>query len=84
MMLQGKLGDEHKTHKQQGERGDLARKTLHDRQAELDLTYQRIIAAEAASHDGKNKAQVLLQPCLKVGIFHSICLSCNSFLPHVP
>jgi len=59
--LQGELEEERRARKQQGERADLAHRALHDRQAELELAYQRITAAEAASHEGKNKAQVMLQ-----------------------
>ncbi len=60
---------------------EAAQQTLQDRQAELDRAYQRITAAEAASHEGKNKAQVNLQLFLKIDIFHSVwvCLSFNGF-----
>ncbi len=71
MMLQGELEDKRRAQKQQGERADLAHKALHDRQAELEVAYQRITAAEAASREGKNKTQVMLQPCLRVDVFHS-------------
>ena len=63
MTLQGKLEEERRARKQQGERADLARKALHDSQAKLEQAYQRITAAEAASHEGEGKAQVMLQPC---------------------
>ena len=59
MILQSELEEERRARKQRGERADLAHKALHDRQAELDQAYQRIITAEAASHEGKNKAQVI-------------------------
>ena len=71
-ILQSELEEERRARKQQGERADLALKGRHDRQAELDQAYQRITAAEAASHEGKNKAQVSLQLFFKVDIFHSV------------
>ena len=81
MILQSELEEERRARKQQGERADLAHKALHDRQAELDPACQRITAAEAASHEGKNKAQVILQLFFKIDIFHSVwdCLSFNGF-----
>ncbi len=63
MTLQGQLGEERRAQRQQGERAGLAHKALHGRQAQLDQAYQRIIAAEAASHEGKSKAQVMLHTC---------------------
>ncbi|KAL0050761.1 hypothetical protein WJX82_006600 [Trebouxia sp. C0006] len=57
--LRDELEEERRARKQHGERADLAHKALHDRQAELDQAYQRITAAEAASHKGKNKAQAM-------------------------
>ncbi|DBA78756.1 TPA: hypothetical protein ACH3X1_008663 [Trebouxia sp. C0004] len=53
------LGEKRRAWKQQGERANLADKALRDRQAQLDLAYQRITAADAASHEGKSKAQAL-------------------------
>ncbi len=50
MMLQGELEDERRARKPQGQ---------HDRQAQLDLAFQRITAADAASDEGKSKAQVI-------------------------
>jgi len=61
--LQGQLEEERRARKQQGERAELAHKALHGRQAELEQAYQRITAAEAASHEGQSKAQVMLQSC---------------------
>ncbi|KAL0053604.1 hypothetical protein WJX82_008204 [Trebouxia sp. C0006] len=55
--LQGQLEEERRARKQQGEGAELAHKALHDRQALLDQAYQRITAAEAASHEGQSKAQ---------------------------
>ncbi len=60
MTFQGELEEERRAQKQQGERTDLAHKALHNRQAELEQAYQRITAAEAASHEGQSKAQVTL------------------------
>ncbi|DBA78755.1 TPA: hypothetical protein ACH3X1_008663 [Trebouxia sp. C0004] len=57
--LQIELGEKRRAWKQQGERANLADKALRDRQAQLDLAYQRITAADAASHEGKSKAQAL-------------------------
>jgi len=71
--LQGQLEEERRARKQQGEGAELAHKALHDRQALLDQAYQRITAAEAASHEGQSKAQVMLQPC-----------STSSFVLHLP
>jgi len=61
--LQGQLEDERRARKQQGERAELVHKALHDRQAQLEQSYQRITAAEAASHEGESKAQVMLYIC---------------------
>lgn len=60
MTLQGKLEDERRTRKQQGEHADLAHKAMHNMQAQLDLVYQRITAADAASDEGEIKIQVML------------------------
>ncbi|KAL0053285.1 hypothetical protein WJX82_003721 [Trebouxia sp. C0006] len=57
--LQGQLQEERRARKQQGEHAELAHKALHDRQAKLEMAYQRITAAEAASHEGQSKAQAL-------------------------
>jgi len=60
VILQGQLEEERRARKQQGERAELAHKALHDKQAQLDQAFQRITAAEAASHEGESKAQVML------------------------
>ncbi|DBB13142.1 TPA: hypothetical protein ACH3X3_005866 [Trebouxia sp. C0006] len=57
--LQGEFEEERWARKQQGEGAELAHKALHDRQALLEQAYQRITAAEAASHQGESKAQAL-------------------------
>ena len=81
MILQSELEEERRAWKQQGEHADLAHKAPHDRQAELEVAHRHITAAEAASHEGKNKAQVILQLFFKTDIFHSgwDCLSFNGF-----
>ena len=63
MTLQGQLEDERRARKQQGECAELVHKALHDRQAQVEQAYQRITAAEAASHEGESKAQVMLYTC---------------------
>lgn len=60
MMLQDELEVERRAREQQGERADLACKALDDKQAQLDLACQRIIAADAASDEAKSKIQVML------------------------
>ena len=70
VILQGKLDEERRARKQQGESADLAHKALLDRQGQLD---QRTTAAEAASHKGKqgpgNVADMLSD--IRLDIFHS-------------
>jgi hypothetical protein len=89
--LQGELEEERWARKQQGEGAELAHKALHDRQALLEQAYQRITAAEAASHQGESKAQVMLQPsstssfALRLPLSHDPCLVVlSSTSSHVP
>ncbi len=63
MTLQGQLEDERRAQKQQGQCAELADKALGDRQAQLEQAYRRITAAEAASHEGESKTQVMLHSC---------------------
>ena len=78
MTLQGQLQKERRARKQQDEHAELAHKALHDRQAKLEVAYQRITAAEAASHEGQSKAQVMLHSCSTSPFVLRL------FLPHDP